>query len=88
MTIDAEDLDRFLESHLNQQVAAAESILEKLDVEQFEMIDALCRKVVKRMQYNNTRAKIEYKDGLELLVKLGIFLSLADQNVKKGNEHG
>jgi len=88
MAIDAEDLDRFLESHLNQQVAAAESILEKLDVEQFEMIDALCRKVVKRMQYNNTRAKIEYKDGLELLVKLGIFLSLADQNVKKGNEHG
>jgi hypothetical protein len=88
MAIDAEDLDRFLESHLNQQVAAAESILEKLEVEEFEMIDALCRKVVKRMQYNNTRAKIEYKDGLELLVKLGIFLSLADQNVKKGNEHG
>ena len=87
MAIDAEDLDRFLESHLNQQVAAAESILEKLEVEEFEMIDALCRKVVKRMQYNNTRAKIEYKDGLELLVKLGIFLSLIDQNGKE-NQHG
>ena len=85
--IDAEDLDRFLQAPLNEQVAAAESMLEKMDIDEFVIIDALCRKIVKRLQYNNIRAKIEYKDGLELLVKLGIFLSLIDQNGKE-NQHG
>lgn len=86
--IDAEDLDRFLQAPLNQQVAAAESIMEKLEEEEFEVIDALCRKIVKRLQYNNIRAKIEYNDGLEILVKLGIFLSLVDNNKKNLGEHG
>lgn len=85
--IDAEDLDRFLQAPLNQQVAAAESIMEKMEEEEFELIDALCRKIVKRMQYNNIRARIEYSDALELLVKLGIFLSLIDQNGKE-SRHG
>lgn len=83
--IDAEDLDRFLQAPLNQQIAAAESIMEKMEEEEFELIDALCRKIVKRMQYNNIRARIEYSDALELLVKLGIFLSLIDKN---GDKHG
>jgi hypothetical protein len=88
MTIDAEDLDRFLQAPLNQQVAAAESMLEKMEEEEFEIIDALCRRIVKRLQYNNIRARIEYSDGLELLVKLGIFLSLVDKNgsMTKGHD--
>jgi len=83
-------LDRLLEAPLAKQSAAFESALEKLDDEDFEIIDALCRKIVKRLQYNNIKARIEYADGLELLAKLGVFLSLADSSMltAEREEHG
>ncbi len=86
--IDAEDLDRFLEAPLAEQIDAVESTLAKLEDKEFEIIDAACKKIVPRLRYANIKQRIEYNDGLELLAKLGIFLSLMEQNGKKDDEHG
>lgn len=80
MPIDAEDLDRYLEAPLKQQIDAAESALEKLDEIDFEKVDDACRKLVGRLQYANIKYRITYNDGLEILAKLGMFLSLVNKN--------
>lgn len=83
--IDAEDLESLLEAPLADQAQCFESALEKLSDEDLAIIDELCRKIVTRLQYNNIKRRIEYADGLEILAKLGVFLSLSS---KDGDNHG
>jgi hypothetical protein len=79
-----DDLDNFLSLPLNKQNVIIESTLGKLDDDEFAIIDILCRKIVKKLQYNNIRSRVEYSDGMEILAKLGMFLSLNT----KDNKHG
>ena len=83
------DLDNFLLSPRSQQTRSYGAALENLDEEDFERIDDACTKLVTRLQYANlaSRTRITYNDGLEILAKLGMFLSLVDPN-NKDDRHG
>jgi hypothetical protein len=81
----SKNLDCFSGSSLDEQKACFESTIEKLEDEDFMIIDAACQKIVTRLRYANIKQRIEYADGLELLAKLGVFLSL---NSMDGDQNG
>lgn len=76
------DLDCFSISTLSEQTQSYEDALDKLDEKDMQMIDAACTKLLGRLQYANIKSQLTYKDGLEVLAKLGMFLSLVDANKK------
>jgi hypothetical protein len=78
------DLELFEISSLKEQAAAYVSTLEKAEDGDYLLIDKVCTLIVKRMRYSNPKAKIEYEDGLEVLAKLGLFVSLNG----KDDNHG
>lgn len=77
------DLDNFLLSTKSEQVRSYEAALDKLVGKEFEKIDDACLDIIGRLQYANVTSRISYNDGLEILAKLGMFLSLVDANKKK-----
>ena len=81
---DIEDLESLMKAPLADQAQCFESTLEKLDEDDLAMIDELCKKIVIRLRYANIKRRIDYADGLELLAKLGIFLSLNSKDEHHG----
>ena len=80
------NLECFKISLISDQYAAFETELDRLNDSDFERIDKNCMRIVRALRYANPRANIDYKDGLEVLVKLGLFISLSDN--KNGDKHG
>lgn len=62
-------------SSLQEQTDCFEKAMEKLEDEDFEIVDDGCIQLVQRLRYNNITARIDYNDGLEVLAKLGLFLN-------------
>lgn len=74
------DYDNFLLSSKSQQTRSYGAALENLDDEDFDKVDDACKVLVGRLQYANITSRITYNDGLEILAKLGMFLSLVNKN--------
>ena len=78
------DLECFKISLISDQYGAFETELDRLNDSDFERIDKNCMRIVRALRYANPRANIDYKDGLEVLVKLGLFISLNTEDGEDG----